>query len=635
MLRRICTPGSHPDTFGERLRNHGTPGACGQFVLWDQEMTSIANPRDPLLYGPGLDMLWVAGDGNRPTIWNGAALAPGDPDPLMLGGAPVAEVAPYQLESGADVALEGLNGATTRRSIVARDPAAGQDAVVIALWSMPTAGAGGETIFGTRVGAQGIHLALSAANRIQFLTQTAGGAGASTLAAGDVSQSSISFAVGIYDRTAGTAQLWTPGGVPGAGAVAAGAIAGAGIGIACRPNGGSVLGAGSGLLVVAYLIGAGIAPLWSADTYYRCRELRHRLAGTWPRMGGMPTFTRATARSRYDRNGRLWIYSSGMPAAGDSEREGSSPTRINKCYRNIGIPVGALAEQIGDDASTATGVADVAALAAAGLASWGPNVCSYVNATGATRYIRCGAATAAVTRHALSVHGDIIAGAGPRIGWWDTAGPGWTDVGAAPDNYARAVYPDIVPPSNTCVCCIAVPNGCTYYWIAEQCEGSGSANECTVTSPIPNWSAVATAQRNAESMRTALVPPSDGGAVEIVVEPQNWGGAGNTVAVLYNSGAGGAVLYADITTGTWTAAIDGTTVLDSGVAPVDGTAHRIRLRWVTGVGMSIEVRDMTGAVLGRADGPFDGSLSGAGGVWEIAGGPVAVSDFRMLRNGGG
>ena len=621
-MKRSCPPGSHPDTFGERLRGHGTPGACGQFVTYDQPMTSIANPRDVTLYGTGLDMLWVAGDANRPTIWNGAPLAPGDPDPLVLAGGGAQAVAPYQLAGGADVGIE-INAGGSRSSAVPRDPAAGQDAIFYALGLTAAGTAAGLIIISTWTGAQGLRIFLNGAI-FGALAQTNGGAaGIAYSPAGSRSSSSLCAMMLIYNGAANTITAWSAAGASAPVAVPAGVMVGSGIVV------------GEGLMVGAYLIGAGLAAQWAADTYYKCRELHHRLAGTWPRMGWMPTFTRATARSRTDRNGRLWIYSSGMPAAGDSERLIAEPTRINRCYRNIGIPVGALAEQIGDDASTATGVADAAALAATGLASWGPNVCSYVNASGATRYIRCGAATGAVTRFALSVYGDVIGGAGPRIGWWDTAGPGWTDIGAAPDGYNRAVFPDLVPPANTCVCCLAIPNGCTYYWIAEQCEGSGSANECAVTSPIPNWATAATAQRNADDMRTVLVPASNTGSVELVAEPQGWGGAGNTVAVLYNSGAGAAVLWADTATGTWQCAIDGTTTLDSGVAPVDGTPHRIRLRWVTGVGMSIEVRSMAGAVLGRVAGAYDGSLSGAGGVWEIAGGPVLVSEFRMSRNGGG
>ena len=638
-VARHCrrTPGSHPDTYAERLRGHGTPGACGQFVLHDQPLVTIADPRDTSLYGTGLDMLWVAGDGNRPTIWNGAALAPGAPDPLTLVGVPTAEVAPYQLAAGTDVACERHSGASDRISIVPRDPAAGLDAIMIAFGRWPLAGWTGRYL-STRSGAtgQGVEIYSLDETRLQTYVRTAGGVfSSSTSPVGAVAPGAVFFGATLLNRVADTITIWTPAGAGAAAAFADGAIVGGGIGIAARPSAANILEAGGGIIAVAYLIGAGLAASWAAGAYAKCMELRRRLTGLTAVAGADPTFVRATAGSRLDRNGRLWIYSSGLARAGDSERLLVEPTRINKCYRNTGIPVGALAEQIGDDASTATGVADAASLALVGLADLGPNVCNYVNASGATRYIRCGAATGATTRHALSVYADVWGGGASRIGWWDTAGPGWTDVGSAGDNYVRVVYPDLVPPSATCVACLAIPNGGNLAWIGEQNEGSGSANECTVTSVIPNTATAATAQRNADSLTSVTVPPNGGGSVELVVEPQGWGGAGNTVATLYNTGSGSAVLWGD-TAGTWRCLIDGTTTLDSGVAPVDGTAHHIRLRWVQGVGMSIEVRlASTMALLGRVDGAYDGTLLGAGGTWQLAGGPVAVSGLRAYRNGGG
>jgi hypothetical protein len=634
MSRRCNTPGSHPDEFGDRLRHGGTPGQCGQYTTHSIGCTTIRNPRDTTLYGDGLDFLWVAGDGNAPTIWQGAANVA---NRLTLAGVPVAEVAPFQTAALADVAMERHSGASYRFNATARDPAAGQDAVVIVVGRMPLDTTGSGRFFSTYsvAAGQGIILYTASDNQLGAYVQTAGGFATSIPAAGHVFPGGLFTSALIYDRAADTVTLWTPGATGAAGAVVDGAIVGGGIGIGADPDSVLPLESGGGIIAAAYIIGAGYAADWAAGGYARCVELTRRLTGLESGYGAAPAFTRATGGSRLDRNGRLWIYSSGLARSGDSERLLVEPTRINRCYRNTGIPVGALAEQIGDDASTATGVDDSAALALLGLQDWGPNVCSYTNASGATRYIRCGAATGAVTRFALSVYGDIVAGAGPRIGWWDTAGPGWTDVGAASDGYARAVFPDLVPPAATCVCCLAVPDGCTYYWIAEQCEGSGSADECTVTSPIPNWATAATAQRNLDDLVHPLNPDDIGGSVELVAEPQGWGGAGNTVPVLFNTGAGVAVLYADRTTGTWTAEIDGTTALDSGVAPVDGTAHHIRLRWVQGLGMSIEVRlAATMALLGRADAAYDGTLSGAG-TWEIAGGPVLVGGLLCKRNGGG
>jgi uncharacterized lipoprotein YmbA len=77
--------------------------------------------------------------------------------------------------------------------------------------------------------------------------------------------------------------------------------------------------------------------------------------------------------------------------------------------------------------------------------------------------------------------------------------------------------------------------------------------------------------------------------------------------------------------------------MDSGIAPADGVQHHVRLRWKTGVGMSMEVRlASTMALLARIDAAYDGTLAAAG-TWQLAnnGGPASVQLIQAKRNGGG
>lgn len=622
------------DLFGPRLERHrDTAGSCGQHIPAAGAFTCIENARDPLLYGEGLDFLWVAGDGNAPTWWNGAANAV---DRFTLVDVPVVEAAPWQTAGLTQASIERHTGASYRFNATARDPAAGQDAVIVVVGRMPLDTTGANAIFSTYsiAAALGLVIYTAADTQLGAYVQTSGGLGASVPAAGHVALGSIFVAVLLYDRTADTVTLWTPGATGAATAIVDGAIVGGGISLGAHADGTSIIESGAGIAVAAYIIGAGHAATWAAGAYAKCKEVGAKLTGAYQQMDAVPTLTRATPATWIDQASRYWFASMTTLRAGDDTGALLEPTRTNLCYRNVGIPLGALAEQIGDDASTATGVDDAAALAAVGLTDWGPNVCSYANATGASRYIRCGAATGAVTRFSLSVFADIIAGAGPQIGWWDAAGPGWSNVGAITDGYARTVYEDLTPPAATCVACIHVPDGCTLYWIGEQCEGSGHATYCHSTTPIPNWAAAATQARNIDDLVFAHDPDDACGSVELVVEPRGWSGAeGGTPGLLYLTGSGNPVLY--VTTGTYRCNIDGTTELDSTIAPADGTAHHIRLRW-TGALMSIDVRlASTMALLARVDGAYDGSLRGAGS-WELApGAAVRVRGFKCYRSGGG
>jgi hypothetical protein len=120
------------------------------------------------------------------------------------------------------------------------------------------------------------------------------------------------------------------------------------------------------------------------------------------------------------------------------------------------------------------------------------------------------------------------------------------------------------------------------------------------------------------------------GSVEATLTPQGWSAAEvGTVGILYGTGSGNPALWVE--GGTWRARIDGTTNLDSGVAPAAGVPHRVRLRWASSI-QSVEV--WSGAtLLARVSSAFDGSLWTTG-QWQLAPqAPVRVRDFRVLRNG--
>ena len=121
--------------------------------------------------------------------------------------------------------------------------------------------------------------------------------------------------------------------------------------------------------------------------------------------------------------------------------------------------------------------------------------------------------------------------------------------------------------------------------------------------------------------------------MELIVTPIGWSANEAPGAIMYLNGSGNAALYAS--GGTWWARIDGTTQLDSGVAPVNNTPHRIRIRWVQGGEQSIEVWDATPELLARVASAYDGTLYSAG-VWELAGNNPSfrVTDFKTYRNGG-
>lgn len=603
-------------------------------ILWDQPFDRIHDPRDTGIYGSGLRLLWVAGDGDTPTV--GPA--------LTAIGAPVAEVAPYQLEGGADVALEGYDGATYRRSLVPIDPGAGEDTVVVAIGRMPLyqAAPGYQRIISTLVPGtlNGAMLCLNNTNT-QLLWRVQGAGGAAGVGAAGIAPGGLYVAIGLYDRSADAIVLWCDGAVSAPSALPDGALAGGGIALGADVDGVMPIGPGAGLACAAYLIGTGIAAQWAADSYARCAELAQRLTGVRPSHGGAPTYARASAACRRDRHGRWWIYSDGVPRAGDSEDFRVEATRTNKCYRNVGVPLGALPEwEVYDETGGAVvlnagksvqGAEDAAALAAAGLRDVGPNVWDRT-AVGGAECIVMGASTGAVTRHALSVFADIVTAAGDiEIGWVDTVALTWTSVGSIAGAYARSVFCDLVPPSVASRFAIRLlADGDHVRGVLQQLEGSGDASRCVATTPIPNWATAAAAVRGADILDTTITPRDDQGSVEIEATP-SWTGAlyegGAGLTLISRSVAGSYLLYVG-GAGVWRS-WDGTLEVSAPTGPQSGVRQLIRIRW----GAAGQRLDVDGA---RGSAPYDGTLMSAGVLRLAASGAgVGVRRLRFYRNGSG
>lgn len=166
----------------------------------------------------------------------------------------------------------------------------------------------------------------------------------------------------------------------------------------------------------------------------------------------------------------------------------------NKAYRNY------------DPADTtgwaATGgtfdvVDDSTALAAAGLSILGDNVFSLVNASGSTQYVYGGDQCGNTNKHSLSVYARLVAGAGAELGLRNASGGAFASAVAISDSYVRTKAPGVTPAAATCQIAIAVPDGCTLYFVGQQPEQSTNgtdSNHCTTV--IRNSSTSASVTRN-------------------------------------------------------------------------------------------------------------------------------------------
>ena len=316
---RIITPGKHGDTFAERLcKRRGAPGSIGQFINLSLPFTSIADPRGLANIG-GLggefgvpNFLWVAGDGNAPTI--GPALA--------ATGTPDVDVTPWQLGDGIDVASEYYNGLEGRYG--ANAEAGDLDSVVFLTFNR------GETPqfrrpFSTRAAVaaanDGVELTVYTSNRVAFFVYVGGVAVQAVSTTGDSPENAWIQCIGIYNAASKECRVLTPGFTSAATAVGVGNVAGTNFGVG-GINGVANLIEGS-IAFVSYMRGAGIAALYEADTFALCQDLFRRFSALHPIAGDATAFARNSAASWEDHNGIWHIASQGC--RGRATRTGCEP----------------------------------------------------------------------------------------------------------------------------------------------------------------------------------------------------------------------------------------------------------------------------------------------------------------------
>jgi hypothetical protein len=218
------------------------------------------------------------------------------------------------------------------------------------------------------------------------------------------------------------------------------------------------------------------------------------------------------------------------PRSGDEGGIRVESALTGKSYRNKNpqnandiTVTGAMAKAVANDA---------AALLANGADAWGPNVYSLVNATGVDQYAHASDTTGAVTSFSAQCMGRTVAGAGVRIGLYDTGTATWTDGAALAADYARTLAPDLTPANVNQRLAWLVPTGVTVYLIAHQLE---AGERCTCPTPDHNTGPAAAINRSAAVLTTGIDPPDTGGSISLLMAPLGWSGqpaAANSVDCL-------------------------------------------------------------------------------------------------------
>jgi len=405
-----------------------------------------------------------------------------------------------------------------------------------------------------------------------------------------------------------------------------GGLAGSARGIGINGNPGGTTDYASLISRVAVWYGVGIAGAGAIanDAAWNAR-LARVVFGIRESYARAATFTRASVALARPPNA-YGVIAAGAPRAGNTYGEIFAPQRENKVY-NTHSPI-ATTGWAATGGMVLSTVDDWAAKIAGGVGGAGPNALQAVNATGAPQVLYNAAPCGNVNAHSLGVNGRISAGAGAvSIGLRDSGTGVFTNLGAVNDGYATRTYIDnTIPPGVANAFAIQIANGVTWRQEWPQLEESVVASL-----PIPNIATAATATRQQDVLTTAEDPTDLSGRFELTIEPIRWSGAAaGTPGFVYLSGSGNPAIWVE--GGTWRARIDGTTNLDSGVAPVAGVAHRIALTWLTGFDQRIEVWDAAGTLLARVTSAYDGTLYSAG-TWQIAAqAAIYVRDVMSKRN---
>jgi hypothetical protein len=617
---RIVTPGKHGDTFAERLRcGSCTPGEIGQFIDLDHPFNYIAAIAD-LANENGLggkydvpDFLWIPPNGNNPI--KGPT--------LTLRGSPWQGATPYQLKGGSAVVSEVHTGNSNRATSESFDPGLTDDIVLLLIgtygpdspgyysWFMATRGSDRGWRLGIRHDTNQMYVFLNG----DSLTSASAPSGSGVV-------NGYFIVIAVVDRSHDVVVAYNNN-FGSLGSIPSGSLAsGVGLGLCALPSGAGDVVEDSSVLGAAIWYGTGIADFWKADSYAPVKELTQYLSGISPVSGIQGIYTRASAATWKDRNGRWAIASPGLPRCGDSSGLVLSPARTNEAYRNINPLAGhAAAALTWTGAKAPTEVDDSTALAVDDAEVWGPNVYEYANDTGATQYIRMSAQTGNTNARSLQCLIRQVAGSGTvKLGLYDESAGTFSGTTIHDGYDERTIINGQIPGDNDLTLCLEVPDGVTIRWIAHD-MGEGAYAQY----PTPNWATATSASRSADLLATSHTNNSDQQSVEATVTPLGWS------AWIINTSVGGTIiLYAATLGGGRWAVYDSTLseFVPPPTVPTDGVSHKVRSRWKGAVKSIVSAGD-------RDSGSYDGSMGA--GVVSLT--PTylesKIKDLVIYRNGDG
>jgi hypothetical protein len=586
-------------------------GRTGNQQLDDYPLTASGNRNASDRFG------WPVDDLGVPAIDHNGGTVPFVGPVLTAVNAPVTGLSgPILDESGVDPEYTSYNPNRQYYTNVAFDKGPTEDMVILIITNVEPNGAS-RVLCGTRSGGAGWQLYVSAGIYVLFFSHD----GVGFVQTSSPFSSGINV-VGITYDTGGLQYVYVNGVLGGSNDISGlGSIAsGLGLGIGAKVDVTQNIDRDISRLMVWH--GAGLADIANAAWHKKVSNYIHGLRDRLVE-DAASTFVRATSAVKSS-GGIYYFIGSGAPRAARSEGMLLEPASTNKAWNNHNLSA--------TTGHTATGgmvlsvVNDSAALLAAGLREAGPNVLQCANATGGVQYLYGGSLTVNTDPHSVSTFARIAAGSGVKLGLRDASSGAFQDLGAISDNYVRTEVHGITPDDTDQQIAYEVQDGATLLVVWDQIEEGARC-----TSPIPNKATAASVTRNQDVWTTSETPSDDGGSIEFDVTPQDWGGSQSSGGVFYLSGSGNPSVWVE--SGTWRARIDGTTDLDSGIAPVDGVTHRIKLRWSAGHSQVVEV--WAGSqLLARVSSSYDGTLH-ASGTWVMksAGPCVYVKNLRTYSRG--
>ena len=553
---------------------------------------------------------WRAGDGNVPSHWLGAVNAAVR---LNNGGAITAMLSPYQDVAGVDIPSEHhLAGYRGTLAAGVLDPAAGDDFYVAMLLKYPDREVGGaQALLGNTIGAgRGFMVYVDAAGITFFMCI---GAAAATVGVTGILSSWVLLQA-IYDAN-GNIRLCL-GGTEAAGAAPAGDVFPSLLPFQIFSSVFPIQNAEVAWAI--YQHGAGLADL--ATLAFRT-SLVQLTSGLCPRIGTPGTFTRASAASGIDDNGRHFIVQTWRPRAGDPEGGRLAPSRVNKCYRNIN-PANTTA--CGVSGGVLSVVNDAAQLITDGCDCWGPNVYQMVPGV-ADRVVICGGQTANLNPHSLQL---LLRGAAGgetvTLCLRDASSGALQVVQVLTCTTAWQLFraPNITPTDIDQQWCIYVEAGDTLLFIGHQLEEGD-----TCSSLIPGFAYAAGATRAAEVLTTTWTPRDAEGGYSLGVRPEGWSAAGAAATNLVMTRSGGAsnmLRQLAGEGGRWRIE-DGTNIAQEAAATAAaGVRQEISAGWGPRLLLDVDAA--------QAAAPYDGALAAAGTVvLQASGQEVAIDTLRGWR----